>query len=224
MKKTQLLIAKEILANTTLGLLYPFGLHRSKRKSPRKKDQRTIVLLHGFGANRSNFFPMAAYLKVCGFKKVLFYNYPSTKGVEKAAIELKEYLQTHVKGGDIDFVCHSMGGIVARAYLQLLGGSRRVNTCITLGTPHKGTYNAYWLPTQVGTELRPDSELLRKLHETEVNSSSVDFYSITGNSDNIILPRESTEHGENINIPGVGHSGLLVSIRVMKEVAKFLEK
>jgi hypothetical protein len=48
-----------------------------------------------------------------------------------------------------------LGGLVARVYLQQLGGARRVDHCITLATPHQGTYNSYWVASRVGRDLRP---------------------------------------------------------------------
>jgi triacylglycerol lipase len=220
--KSHLLVAKELLANAALALLYPFGLAASKKKTIRKKEQRTLVMLHGYGANRSNFYPLAAYLRLRGIKKILFYNYPSNMGAEKAAINFKEYLRKHVRGGDIDLIGHSMGGIVARTYLQLLGGPRRVKRCITLGTPHLGTYNAYWIPTKVGNELRPESELIKKLDSTRANSENVQFFSMTAGADNIILPRDSSQYGEANYFPDIGHMGLLLSKQVMKKVANYL--
>lgn len=41
--------------------------------------------------------------------------------------------------GKIDIVAHSMGGIIARLYIQEFGGSARVHTLVTLGTPHRGS-------------------------------------------------------------------------------------
>ena len=221
-KKNGELIARELLATLSLGILYPFGLFKSNRKTKRKKDQRTIVLLHGYVANKSNFYPLAAYLKLKGHK-VLFYDYPSRHGVEKAAINFREYLRKHVKGGRIDLICHSMGGVVARTYLQLLGGSRRVDKCITLGSPHKGTYNAYWIPTKVGDELRPDSKLIKKLHETQEMCKNVKVTSIVAGSDNIIIPRVNSSHQNSIHIPHVGHNGLLLSPKVMSTIVKCLK-
>jgi len=217
-KKRRVLIGKEIIASASLGLLYPFGLGNSEKKSGRKKDQRTLVMIHGWGANRSNLYPLAAYLRLNGIKKILFYDYPSRLGAERAAVHFREYLKKHVKGGRIDLVCHSMGGIVARAYLQLLGGHRRVDRCITLGTPHKGTYNAYWIPTKVGDELRPDSELIKKLKDTEHLNEKTEIISIIAGSDNIIIPRVNSGHQNNIFVPDIGHLGMLFSKRVMKEV------
>jgi pimeloyl-ACP methyl ester carboxylesterase len=158
-----------------------------------------------------------------GFKKILFYDYSSRLGVEHAAIGLKLYLKRHVKGGRIDLIGHSMGGLVARTYIQLLGGARRVDHCVTLGSPHTGTYSAYWLPNRVGEELRPDSDILRKLAATFADSGKIKFCSIVGGSDNIVLPRASGPYSTTLSIPDCGHFGLLVSKTVMSEVAKFLQ-
>ena len=40
------------------------------------------------------------------------------------------------------FICHSMGGLVARWYVDRLGGSSHTRAVITLGTPHRGSLRA----------------------------------------------------------------------------------
>jgi hypothetical protein len=40
------------------------------------------------------------------------------------------------------FICHSMGGLVARWYVDRLGGAEHTKAIITLGTPHRGALNA----------------------------------------------------------------------------------
>ena len=40
------------------------------------------------------------------------------------------------------FVCHSMGGLVARWYLDVLGGAEIARALVTLGTPHRGALKA----------------------------------------------------------------------------------
>lgn len=39
-------------------------------------------------------------------------------------------------------IAHSMGGLVARHYIELLGGADRLEVLYTLGTPHRGALNA----------------------------------------------------------------------------------
>jgi pimeloyl-ACP methyl ester carboxylesterase len=40
------------------------------------------------------------------------------------------------------FVCHSMGGLVARWFIEKEGGAEMTKALVTLGTPHRGSLNA----------------------------------------------------------------------------------
>jgi triacylglycerol esterase/lipase EstA (alpha/beta hydrolase family) len=217
------LVARELLAMAAAGVLYPFGLGRQRRRTGRARAQRTVVLVHGYLANRSTLLPLAAYLRLRGCRQILAYDYRSSAGVERAAVGLRDYLRAHVRGGRIDLVCHSLGGLVARVYLQQLGGARRVDRCITLGTPHRGTYNAYWLASRVGRELRPDSELLARLERTREAAARVRFTSVVAGSDNIVVPRVFAGASDDVvHVPSLGHVGMLFSPTVFRAVAERL--
>lgn len=218
-ESTARIAGREILATLAAGVLYPFGLGRPKRRTARAREQRTIVFVHGYLGNRSAFLPLKGYLKAHGVKTTLSYEYESGLGIESAARGLRDFLKKNVRGGRIDLVCHSLGGLVARVYLQELSGARRVDNCVTLGTPHRGTYNAYWLASRVGRELRPDSSLLARLEASRENAKSVRFLAVVGGSDNIILPRIFAAHDpEHVHVAGVGHLGLLFSPRMFRAV------
>lgn len=221
------IVGRELLALAASGLLYPFGLRKSATRTRRLREQRTVVLVHGYLANRSCFLPLRAYLRARGVKQILSYDYPGAAGIEQAALGLREFLRRNVRGGRIDLVCHSLGGLVARSYLQELGGARRVDRCITLGTPHRGTYNAYWVVSRVGRELRPDSALLARLEASRAGAAGVRFSSIVGGSDNIILPRifaagHDAGEGDTVRVGELGHLGLLFSPKVFGAVANLL--
>ncbi len=217
--KTRWLLFQESLAFAASGLLIPFGLTRSSARTARRADQRTIVLVHGYLANRSSLLPLRAYLRFRGLKQILSFDYRSGPGIRAAAAGLRDDLRRNVRGGRIDLVCHSMGGLVARFYLQELGGARRVDRCITLGTPHRGTYNAYWVASKVGRQLRPDSPLLARLESTRHAAANVRFTSIVGGADNIVLPRVFGAHEDLVYLPDLGHMGLLFSPTVFRVVA-----
>ncbi len=215
-------IAQEALGLAAAAALFPFGIKPSRRRTPRRPDQRTVVLIHGYLANRSALFPVAAYLRFRGFKQVLSFNYSSSAGVEQAALALRRYLRQHVRGGRIDLVCHSLGGLVARVYIQELGGARRVDRCVTLGTPHRGTYNSYWLSSRVGSELRPDSPLLSRLHGSRASAPGVRFLSLIAGSDNLVVPRVFASHEREVHVPDLGHVSMLFSPRVLRMVGDHL--
>ena len=211
------LVAKELLSLAASSLLYPFGFARSKKRTDKRREQRTVVLIHGYLANRSTLLPLSAYLRLRGHA-VLGFDYRSSDGIERAAIALRDWLKTSVRGGRVDLVCHSMGGLVARCYLQQLGGARRVDRCITLGTPHRGTYNAYWIHSRVGREMRPDSPIIGRLHASRDQAARVRFTSIVAGSDNIIVPRVFSGGDDLVHLPDLGHVGMLFSPRVFKAV------
>ena len=214
-------ITKEIFAMLAAGVMMPFGFRQSRAKTARKKEQRTVVMVHGLMGNHSNLLPLATYLRITG-ARVLNFNYASDKGVAGAALALQRYLREHVRGGRVDLVCHSLGGLVARYYLQELAGARRVDQCVTLGTPHRGTYNAYWLPTRVGRELRPDSPLMQQLELSRVKAERVRFTSIVAGSDTIVVPRVFADHEAVTHFHDLGHVGLLLSPRVWRTVGEAL--
>lgn len=213
------LICGELLAVAASSLLYPFGIRASRTRTARHAEQRTVVLVHGYLGNRSSFYPLAGYLRARGIKSLLSISYSGAHGIERAALELRESLRRRVRGGRIDLVCHSLGGVVARTWLQLLGGARRVDRCILIGTPQRGTYNAYWLASRVGRELRPDSPLLERLQATRSAASAVRFSSIVAGSDNIVIPRVFGAGEEDVvHVPDLGHMGLLFSPAVFRAV------
>lgn len=217
-------VGAEVLALTASGALFPFGLRRKRVSTPRQRDQRTVVLLHGYMANRSTMLPIATYLKWHGYSHILYFDYASADGIERNAIALKRFLKKNVRGGRVDLVCHSMGGLVARAYLQMLGGARRVDRCITLSTPHQGTYMSYWIVSRVGREMRPDSGVMKRLEETTNRAAGVRLVSIVAGSDNIVVPRVHSAHEEVYVIPDLGHVGVLFSLKAARIVVQQLNR
>jgi len=201
------------------GALFGFGFLPSRHAPRRAKDQRTLVFVHGFGANRAVFFPLQTYLRLRGFGRQLAYNHTSAGSVEALGLELKRLIDSEVKGGRIDLICHSLGGLVARFYLQQLGGSRRVDRLITLGTPHHGTYAGAWVPTTVASQLVPGGPFLSHLNGLPA-PEDVRCWSLAGERDLVVLPQASSlaPFGESRTFDELGHNDLLLSPRVFKTV------
>jgi triacylglycerol lipase len=212
------LVAREVAALALFSLLHPFGWRAQHKRTARQAEQRTVVLVHGYGGNRTTFLPLSAYLRAHGLRQILAFDYRASAGIEHAARALRDFLRHSVRGGRVDLVCHSLGGVVARVYLEQLGGARRVDRCITLGTPHRGTYNAYWLASRIGRELRPDSPLLERLAASGAGTSRVRYTSIVAGADNMVIPRVFAADGEVVHVPDVGHLGMLFSPEVLRTV------
>lgn len=108
--------------------------------------EKVAIFIHGFTANASY---LGALMQEFADNKfvALAFNYPSYDGIDCAADELEELLAGFdsasgnllSKKRKVSLVCHSMGGLVARAFVSLNGGNRFVDKVITLGTPHDAT-------------------------------------------------------------------------------------
>jgi pimeloyl-ACP methyl ester carboxylesterase len=190
-----------------------------------------ILLVHGMVDNRSIFALLRRGLQRRGFGRVATMNYgPVVGDVREVARDLAQaveelcaetgYERVHVVG-------HSLGGLVARYYVQRLGGDERVHTLVTLGTPHQGTAHAYLLPHNLVRQLRPGSDLLRELAEPTPGCRTR-FVSVWSDLDQMVVPQRNgrIEHPDlavrNVLVPGSGHMSLPIDGRVVHEVSTVL--
>ena len=104
------------------------------------------IFINGFTANSAYLGTMMQEYVDNGIVALAF-NYPSYDGIDRAAAELADALEALDKmaGGAVSetrkvvLVCHSMGGLVARAFVSFNCGNRFVRKVVTLGTPHDAT-------------------------------------------------------------------------------------
>jgi triacylglycerol lipase len=223
-------IRREGLALLAHGLLLPFGFRRERVQPERRPDLRTLVFVHGLATNRSSFLALQAWLRLRGytgrfafgspsFTSSLSFNYRSSGSLEGLALQLKRAIDEGIGGGRIDLVAHSMGGLVARFYLQQLGGARRVDRLITLGTPHQGTHAANFVPAALVRQLLPDSPFLRRLNALPA-PEGVQVTSIVAGRDLLIQPVESAccPFGESVRFEDFGHVELLFRPEVFAKI------
>ena len=163
-ERTRGAFRREALSLLAHSVLFPFGMRRPQPRPERRREQRTVVFIHGLATNRSGFFPLQAYLRLHGHRRQLGFNHGSRGKIEDMALRLKRELDASVGGGRIDLVAHSLGGLVSRYYLQRLGGARRVDRLITLGTPHHGTHAATFMPTKLVRQLLPEGPFIQELN------------------------------------------------------------
>ena len=124
-----------------------------------------ILLVHGVTDNRSIFTVLRRGLRRRGFGRVTTLNYtPLTEDVREVAtpgVGVVEAICAETGYERIHVIGHSMGGLVARYYVQRMGGDERVHTVVALGTPHSGTFPARLVPHPVARQMRPGSDVLR---------------------------------------------------------------
>jgi triacylglycerol esterase/lipase EstA (alpha/beta hydrolase family) len=224
-RATRRTLAAELAASLGQGLLAPLAWLRSGHVPRRAKDIRTVLFIHGLAGTSAGMLPLRGYLRMVGMRRQLAYGYRTvgsrrrTGSLEAMAVALRRHVDANVRGGRIDVVAHSMGGLVARAWIQLLGGHRRVDRLITLATPHRGTEMARWLPTVLGTQLRPDAELLGRLDAMPM-APGVEVVSLVAGGDTIVVPPDAARApwGRHLVLPDVGHTSMLLSPRTFTAV------
>lgn len=190
-----------------------------------------ILLVHGMADNRSIFTVLRRNLQRRGFHRVLSLNYSVRTGDVRAAAER---LSAHVEGicADTGFerihvIGHSMGGLIARYYVQCLGGDERVHTLVTLGSPHGGTATAYLVPHRIGRQLRPGSDVVAEL-AAPAPQCRTRFLAVWSDLDQMIVPKTHAriDHPDlvarNVLVPGVGHMSLPIHRRAVHEISMTL--
>lgn len=212
------IMLREAAAITGHALLTPLALLPSRHRPLRRRELRTLVFVHGLAATPACFAPMQLYLRARGYPRQLAFAHRSGPSIEALAIQLARRLKSEVKGGRIDLITHSLGGLIARVYLQQLGGDRRVDRLITLGTPHAGSYAALWAPSAFVRQLDPEGPFIR--HLATLPPPRVTCLSVVGGSDAMVLPRESAAcpFGEIRRFARMGHTGMLLSPQVFRAV------
>ncbi len=90
-------------------------------------------------------FKNAGYVEGNNF---FVFNYDWRQPIADIAEHLESYIDTNINPPpetEIDLVGHSLGGIIARIYVQNNPSDHQVNQVITLGSPHHGAPQVYYL-------------------------------------------------------------------------------
>ncbi|MET9646574.1 esterase/lipase family protein [Streptomyces syringium] len=188
--------------------------------APAEPHHPPVLLLHGFIDNRSVFVLLRRSLRRHGWTQVSSLNYsPLTGDLRTAAAVLGGHIEEICGRTDqerIDIVGHSLGGLIARYYIQRLGGDTRVRTLVTLGTPHRGTTVAPLMSAHpLVRQMRPDSEVIAELSRPAPDCGT-QFIAFWSDLDQIMVPVETAriDHPDlsarNVRVSGVGHLALPV--------------
>lgn len=199
----------------------PTGSLRHRRRAP---GDVPVLLVHGYGANRSNWHFVERRLRAAGFGSVQAVNYnPLTSDLPGLAQwfagEVSDLCE-RCGADEIHVVGHSLGGVVARYAIQVLsvGG---VATCVTVASPHGGVTLARPvrpLPGGLGAvarQLHPDAPEMVLLRSS-ARPLPTRFVAVAGGADLIVPSRralilEPELGATNLVVPHHGHLSLLFS-------------
>jgi hypothetical protein len=243
--------AVEVAWTATHVVTYPLGVLEEKIRHPEERTtldgldpiQRglfigdieaagtPIILIHGVVDNRSVFTMLRRGLRRRGFGRIITLNYsPLTEDVRHVAERLEALVeQVCIETGyeRVHVIGHSMGGLVARYFVQRMGGDSRVHTLVTLGTPHLGTAPAHLVPHPVARQMRRGSDIVTEL-AAPAPACRTRFVAIWSDLDQMIVPKANArlDHPDldarNVLVPAVGHNSLPVDGRVVHEICTTL--
>ena len=171
-----------------------------------------VLLIHGYACNSGYWLPMSKLLREAGISHYGIDLEPPGASIDDYVPQVQAAvarLRRETGSRQVIMVGHSMGGLVARAYLRQHGGAQLARV-ITLGTPHHGTALAHFGPGSNAAQMRRGSAWLAGLAASEANTQRTLISSIYSVHDNIIAPQDSSAlpGARNLVFGAIGHVAL----------------
>lgn len=170
---------------------------------------RGVVFVHGLMCNRGFWNPWMTRLQGTGHAFEALNLEPVWGSIDDYAAEIEAAVQrvTRATGRTPLLVCHSMGGLAARAWLKRMKAEARVHHVVSLGTPHHGTWLARFGHGHNGRQMHLLSDWHAQLdHDMPADRHAL-FTCWYSNCDNIVFPAScATLRGaDNRLVRGVAH-------------------
>ena len=221
--------------------------HRWVALEALEKEKPTVVLVSGLGATRRSLEVIRKRLLKDGYNVVIV---PmdwhalsdSYLGLYRMSTSLSSMLtKIHKQLGslrkEVFLVAHSAGGLVARHYIQRLGGDHYCDGLVTLGTPHRGTWIALLglispliLKVRCLLQMLPYSHFITELNRTEL-PSDFPLLSLYSRGDWFCPPRttrlppgwKSMRGVQSQAVGALSHGELLLSKKMYSHVLEALQ-
>lgn len=208
-------------------------------------EAKHAIVLHGLGMNKLSMSGIEHHLTKQGWQ-VHNISYPSlNKGFEEIVIDHVAPAVAEISADSIDFVGHSMGGLLIRLF-ALRHGSMRIHRAVMLGTPNHGSqvadvmrgYAAFqWFAGAVGQGLATSAEGIHALlppidFDCGVIAGDSGFLNLgTTYLADIPRPNDGIVSVESTRVAGMKdhivvaaeHSQMVLSPAVWQLTAKFLQ-
>lgn len=219
-------MAECVVAAQVFGWRQPF---RSSAVAdvPGRAGVRGVVFVHGYLCNRGLWNP---WLERCQAlqQPCIAVNLEPVFSELDAYVPIVEAAVTRLEretGLAPLLVCHSMGGLVARAWLASAPHAQaRMHHVITIGTPHRGTWLARLSRTANALHMRPSCDWLCQLRRREPPELAAAFTCLYSHADNIVMPPAAAvlPGSRACHVNGTAHVALAFHPAVMSEVWRWL--
>lgn len=179
-----------------------------------------VLLVHGYACNSGYWTQLSCLLERGGISHHALDLEPLSAAIDDYVPQLHgavEKLCARTGSSKLIIVAHSMGGLVARAYLRAHGNDR-IARVITLGTPHHGTRLAQFGIGCNVRQMQRSSDWLAALASSESAARRALLTSIFSHHDNIVAPQTSCRlpGAKNIEFGSVGHVAMGRDRRILQ--------
>jgi pimeloyl-ACP methyl ester carboxylesterase len=154
-----------------------------------------VVLVHGFVCNRGFWLPWMQRLRARGLPYTSVNLEPVFGSIDDYVPLIDDAVRraTALTGRPPVLVCHSMGGLAARAWRAATADAdQRVRHIVTIGSPHHGTWLGQFSHVPNGRQMRQNDPWLRALQQREQQrwpqAPYARFTCWYSNADNIVFP------------------------------------
>lgn len=218
-------LAECVAAPRVFGWYQPFRWRAIPDHLPHGR-RRGAVLIHGFVGNRAFWSPWLHELRTADRAFVAVDLEPVFGSIDRyvQTIEAAIVRVTAATGLPPVLICHSMGGLAARAWLRDADGAR-VHRILTIGTPHRGTWLARFGRTVNGRQMRMGGEWLQRIDCERASPRQVPFTCWHSNCDNIVFPASvaTLPGADNRLAAGRGHVEMAFDDRIRRESLALLD-
>lgn len=191
------------------------------------QGQRGVVFVHGLFCNRGFWTPWLKRLQGGRHAFVAVNLEPLFGSIDHYAMQIDDAVQqiTRATGRPPLLVCHSMGGLAARAWLQRMRAEARVYHVVTIGTPHRGTWLARFGRGHNSHQMRLLSDWHVKLDHDMPVDRHAQFTCWYSNCDNIVFPTSTATlpGADNRLVRGAAHVQLAFLPEVMNKTLALLD-
>ena len=194
-------------------------------------SQSGVVFIHGFLCNRAFWSPWMTKLRQQNRAFASVSLEPVFGSIDSYSVIIESAVakMTLATGQAPTLICHSMGGLAARAWLRSnLGNEARIRRVITIGTPHFGTAlstEKALLPLTNTQQMQRLGPWTQQLAKDEPEARYGKFTCWYSNCDNIVVPTSTAmlPGADNRLVTAQGHISMAFNQRVMQDSLALLD-
>lgn len=197
------------------------------RLSATASGRLPILLIHGYQCNRGFWLWIRRRLERAGWQVATLSLHPVLADIDDYVGQVSQRIEevcSATVAPRLILIGHSMGGLVARAFLRH-AGSVRVARLLTLGSPHHGSKLAMFGMGPNARQMVPGNRWLGVLNMPGAAPApqTVSIYSC---QDNYVMPQDSPLIDKAVNLPvaGVGHLEMAFSAELADTLLNELER